>query len=101
MNQDIIKIQLQNAENELKIMKEQKEKLNGLLDKIKKSREEFVDSNLSGKTYESSIRNNDLFIKNIENRINEFTTLINKLEETCNIYNNYVLSTHQSVAGER
>ena len=92
-----INVELANIENELKLLKEQKDKLTNLLEKIKKTRDEYVSSNLSGKTYESSLRNNNLFIKRMENRIIEFTTLITKLEEACNIYNETILSIDVSI----
>lgn len=97
-----IYVGLPNMRNELKILKEQKDKLTNLLERIRKSRDEYVSSNLSGKTYESSVRNNDLFVKNIENRINECTILINKLEDACNLYNETILTIGTSVkAGEK
>lgn len=97
-----IYVELTNMEKELKILKEQKDKLVNLLERIRKSRDEYVGSNLSGKTYESSIKNNDLFIKSIENRINDCTVLITKLEDACNIYNETVLSICSSVnVGEK
>lgn len=97
-----IYVGLADIENELQLLKEQNDKLTSLLEKIRKSRDEYVGSNLSGKTYESSIRNNDLFIKSIETRITEFTALINKLENACNIYNETILSIGGSVkAGEK
>lgn len=102
MGNNKIYVDLANIENELKILKEQKDKLVNLLERIGKSRDEYVGSNLSGKTYESSVRNNDLFIKSMENRINDCTVLIAKLEDACHIYNETVLSIGSSVnVGEK
>lgn len=99
INQNVIEFDITNELEQLKALKKYKEQLDELLNRIKISRDNYVNSNLSGKTYESSVNKNNLFINSIENRIKELVVLISKLEASCNIYNNYRLDVGKSVSG--
>ena len=99
MTTDRIDVKIINQEKELQLLKEQKEKLVDLSMRIQKTHDELVNSNLSGKTYNASIKNNEIFVNTIKKRIETLTVLITKLEDACNIYNNYVTTMNQSITG--
>lgn len=99
MEQNKIFVNISVEEEEIQSLKAQKEKLIELSTKIKNSRDEYINSNLSGKTYDSSVSKNNAFVKTIEQRIEDLTLLIDKLEASCNIYNNCNSNIASSITG--
>ena len=86
-NSSLIKFDFGKIENDIKLLINEKNKLEDLLKKITSTKDDLINSNLSGKTYDKSIENNELFEKLLTTRIATLNKLINKLEKT---YNNYL-----------
>ncbi len=85
--------------SKIELLKKEKENLITLKNKMIKSKEELVNSNLSGKTYEESIKNNETFINNINNKINLFTAFISSLEKALGVYQSEDEFLNNSVRG--
>lgn len=96
---DIKMIKISNLENEIKQLKEQKNKINELINKITINNNNFENSNLSGKTFIKAIEANKLLLDNLKERENEMNSLISKLEASQIIYNDCALSIKNSVYG--
>ncbi len=99
MQTNTINVKIFNIEKELQLLKDQKEKLVDLASRIKKTRDELIESQLSGKTYDASIKNNNLLVNKIDARVQTINVLISKLEESCQIYNNCYSTINKSVSG--
>ena len=85
--------------SKIELLKKEKENLISLKNKMIKSKEELVNSNLSGKTYEESIKNNETFINNINNKIDLFTAFISSLEKALGVYQSEDEFLNNSVRG--
>lgn len=96
---DIKMIKISNLENEIKQLKEQKNKIDELINKITINNNNFEKSNLSGKTFTKAIEANKLLLDNLKKRENEMNSLISKLEASQTIYNDCALSIAKSIYG--
>ena len=85
--------------SKIELLKIQKDNLITLKNKMIKSKEELINSNLSGKTFEESIKDNELFINNINNKIYLFTEFISSLEKALGVYQDEVEQLNDSVRG--
>ena len=99
MDLNNISVDLIKEKKEIELLKAAKDKMEELLTKLIKSKDDLVNSNLSGQTYEKCIEKNEYFVKNLTKRINEFSALISKLESSHVIYNNYIASMNKSTNG--
>ena len=73
---------------EVELLKKEKIKLEELYNKIEQSKTQLINSNLSGKTNDSCVNNNEKFLNKIKARINTLESLITKLDHVCKSYEN-------------
>ena len=80
-------------------LKQEREKLISLKMKMINSKNELINSNLSGKTYEESVYDNEVFIKKINKKINMFSAYIITLEKACGLFHQEYDDVKDSVRG--
>lgn len=97
MEKTKIRINIPAAKKEVPLLRDEKIKLDELYNKMLKSKENLVSGNLSGKTNEVCIKNNELFLELITKRINELEILITKLEKASKAYEEQYNTTRVSM----
>ena len=99
MNSKKINVNLDVEKKEINLLKNYKAKLEEILSRVEKSKEELINSNLDGQTYQKGIEANEYFVKKLNTRISDLAELISKLESSQVIYENYVSSLKNSING--
>lgn len=79
---------------EVELLKAEKLKLDELYNKVVRSKDELVNAKLSGKTNDACIKNNELFIKVLKQRVDSLDSLISKLDHACKAYEEEWNLTH-------
>ncbi len=94
-----LNVSTSNLLDDINLLKAQKEKLLLLRDKMVKSKENLNNSHLSGKTFDESVKNNEMFIQEINTKISLFGNYIASLEAICGIYEDTISDISDSVRG--
>ena len=71
---------------EVSLLRNEKIKLDELYVKLERSKNELVSGNLSGKTNDICIKNNEMFIKLLKKRIDTLDSLITVFDKGCKMY---------------
>ena len=98
MNNDVF-INISNEEKNIALLKNYKNKLLELKDKVTKTYQELSESNLSGKTFDASLLANQRMLADIDARIKDLDILIIDLENVCNTYKTWSDDNKKAVSG--